>query len=90
MAIFKQIKARFGFEGSYDSVRRLVVAILAENPKATMRMEFAIGEAAQADFGKAMKLLDPETGEVRQAHYISVVLCHSRYMHAELIFRQDQ
>jgi transposase len=90
MAIFKLMKTKFGFEGSYDSVRRFVVAILAEGPKATVRMEFAIGEAAQADFGKAMKLLDPETGEVRQAHFISMVLCHSRYMHAELIFRQDQ
>jgi transposase len=90
MAIFKLMKAWFGFEGSHDSVRRYVVGIQDGEPEATMRMEFAIGEAAQADFGKAMKFVDPETGEVRRAHYVSMVLCHCRYMHAELVFRQDE
>ena len=47
-AITAALKRKHGFRGSYSSVRRFVQRLDAEHPEATVRLEFAPGDAAHA------------------------------------------
>jgi hypothetical protein len=62
--IYRALVDRFGFTGSYSSVRHLVRKLRAQSPKATCILDFAPGEAAQVDFGKGPTITDVFTGEV--------------------------
>jgi hypothetical protein len=43
---------KYGFQGSYSSVRRFLAQLKAEHPEVTTILDFDPGEAAQVDFGK--------------------------------------
>jgi hypothetical protein len=49
--IFQDLVCDYGFEGSYDSVKRYVRQKKAASPKRIWRMETLPGEEAQVDFG---------------------------------------
>jgi transposase len=89
-AIHGLLRDGHGFTGGYDSVRRYIGAIQAKSPALTMCLDFPAGRAAQVDFGQGPMVLDPATGQPRRSHYLAVILCHSRFVHAELTFRQDE
>jgi len=77
-----------GFTGSYSSVRRHLQGLEGVEPRATVRLEFAPGEAAQVDFGAGPLLADPETGELRKSWFFAITLCFSRHQYAELVWDQ--
>ncbi|MFO7683117.1 MAG: hypothetical protein R6X34_24035 [Chloroflexota bacterium] len=56
-AIWERLKER-GYTGRYDAVRRLEPTTL----DVTVRVECTPGEEAQADFGYAGLMLDPDIG----------------------------
>ena len=71
---------KFGFTGSYSSVRRRVQKIHAKNPEASCALEFAPGEAAQVDFGTGPTITDVFTGAETKTWVFVMTLCFSRHM----------
>jgi len=78
-----------GYTGSYSAVRRMLGTLAAaEPPDATVRLQFAPGEAAQVDFGAGPKLLDPARNEVRRTWCFVMTLCFSRHQYVEFVWDQ--
>ena len=78
-----------GYSGSYSAVRRMLGALAAARPPAaTVRLQFAPGEAAQVDFGAGPLLLDPARGEVRRTWAFVMTLCFSRHQYVEFVWEQ--
>lgn len=85
--IHRLLERRHGFSGSYSSVRRFLRALAEVHPAATTILEFEPGEAAQVDFGKGPRILDPELGEVGTWVFL-MTLAWSRHVYAELVLDQ--
>ncbi|HWT79276.1 MAG TPA: IS21 family transposase, partial [Candidatus Methylomirabilis sp.] len=83
--IHRTLVDRFGFAGSYSSVRRLARKLRKQGPRATCILDFAPGEAAQVDFGKGPRITDVFTGEVIPTWIFVMILCFSRHMYAEVV-----
>ena len=86
--IYQALVRSHQFRGSYDSVNRFVRSLALKAPKATMPLTFAVGEAAQIDFGSGPELVDPETGEIVKTHFFLMTLCWSRHQYAEIVLDQ--
>lgn len=78
-----------GFAGSYSAIRRLLQGLQAGEPQATVRLDFAPGEAAQIDFGAGPLLADAPDGEPRKSWFFVMTLCFSRHQYAELVRDQS-
>jgi transposase len=78
-----------GYTGSYSAVHRLLAGIRAAQPQeATVRLDFAPGEAAQVDFGAGPLLEDPASGRRRRSWCFVMTLCFSRHQYVEFVFDQ--
>jgi transposase len=77
-----------GFSGSYSSVRRYLQKLKAQEVKATVKLVFKPGEAAQVDFGKGPDLMDAATGEYFKTWVFVMTLAWSRHMYAEIVPNQ--
>ncbi|MBW1951342.1 MAG: IS21 family transposase, partial [Deltaproteobacteria bacterium] len=86
--IYEALVTRFGFTGSYSSVRRRVRKIRGATPRASCMLDFAPGEAAQVDFGKGPTITDVFTGAVMKTWIFVMTLCFSRHMYAEIVTDQ--
>jgi transposase len=86
-AIHERLKER-GYSGSYSSVHRFVRRLEVNGPEATVPVETMPGEEAQADFGYAGKMLDPETGVLRKTWAFVMTLSWSRHQYVEFVFDQ--
>lgn len=87
--IYRALVDRFGFRGSYSSVRRLVLRLRLRQPQASCVLEFEPGEAAQVDFGKGPAILDAFTGIVLKTWIFVMTLCFSRHVYAEVVTDQN-
>ena len=83
--IHQALVRKYGFEGSYSSVRRYLAALEAAHPQVTTVLEFAPGEAAQVDFGAGPKLTDVYTGEIFATWFFVMTLAWSRHQYLELV-----
>jgi transposase len=88
-AIHQALVREHGFAGSYSAIRRFLQGLGLTEPVATVRLEFAPGEAAQVDFGAGPRLLDTATGELRKTWFFVMTLCFSRHQYAELVWDQS-
>lgn len=86
-AIRERLKER-GYAGSYMAVWRFIQALESRTAEVSVRVECKAGEEVQVDFGKAGKLLDPETGELRSAWAFVMTLSFSRHQYVEFVFDQ--
>src|SRR5512134_3863516 len=86
--IHQTLVRQYVFSGSYVSVARFLQRLSVTAPKATVRLEFAPGDAVQVDFGRGPPLLDPRTGELRASWVFVMTLCWSRHQYAEVV--EDQ
>ena len=86
--IHRTLVDRFGFDGSYSSVRRLAQKLKKQSPDATCILDFAPGDAAQVDFGKGPMITDVFTGEGIPTWVFVMTLCFSRHMFAEMVTNQ--
>jgi len=87
--IYHTLVNRFGFRGSYSSLRRYLHKLKESNPIFTTVIEFPPGDAAQIDFGAGPKIVDTDTGEIRKTWIFVMTLAWSRHMYAELIRDQS-
>ena len=76
-----------GFEGSYHSVSRFVVALGKKTPLPFRRMETGPGEEAQIDFGVAAPVVMTD-GKKRRPWLFRVVLSCSRKAYSEVVWHQ--
>ncbi len=86
-AIRERLKER-GYTGSYSAVHRFVQRLEEQRPDVTVPVETLPGEEAQADFGYAGKMIDPETGLLHKAWAFVMILSWSRHMYVEFVFDQ--
>jgi transposase len=88
--IFEELRG-FGYQGSYDAVRRYARKWRAAHGAATAQayvpLSFAPGEAYQFDWSHEVVLIDGATVTVKVAH---VRLCHSRMLFVRAYPRESQ
>lgn len=88
VVILAALKREHGYTGSYSAVRRVLATVKRETPpEATVRLDFAPGEAAQVDFGAGPMLADA-AGVVRRTWAFVMTLCFSRHQYVEFVFDQ--
>ena len=87
--IHQALVNKYGFTGSYSSLRRYLKKLAAANPVVTTVMEFAPGDAAQVDFGAGPRMIDIHTGELKKTWIFVMTLAWSRHMYAEFIWDQS-
>lgn len=88
-AIHQALVRKYGFTGSYSSVRRFLKGLKDSNPQATVILDFEPGEAAQVDFGSGPKIIDIMTGEIISTWFFVMTLAWSRHQYAEIVTNQN-
>jgi len=83
--IHQALVRKYGFTGSYSSVRRYLQGVDAANPNATTVLDFEPGDVAQVDFGAGPMITDAHTGESFKTWVFVMVLAWSRHQYAELV-----
>jgi transposase len=86
--IWQDLVCDYGFEGSYDSVKRYVRQKRAASPKRIWRMETLPGEEAQVDFGTGAWIKGSD-GRKRRSWIFRTVLSCSRKGYCEAVFSQN-
>lgn len=86
--IHQALVRKYGFTGSYSSVRRFLQSLEAKHPQATTVLDFEPAEAAQVDFGAGPLITDAFTGEVIKTWFFVMTLAFSRHQYAELVTDQ--
>jgi len=79
---------KYGFQGSYSSVRRFLSQLKADHPQVTTILDFEPGQAAQVDFGKGPTIIDVYTGEILSTWFFVMTLAYSRHQYAEFVTDQ--
>lgn len=89
-AIWERLKER-GYQGGLSSVYRFLrhLAPAQAGAKATVRVERAVGEEAQVDFGYVGLMLDPTSGLLRKTWAFVMTLSYSRHQYVEFVFDQS-
>lgn len=83
--IHQALVRKYGFQGSYSSVRRFLQGLEQAHPQVTTVLDFAPGDVAQVDFGSGPQIEDVYTGEVFRTWVFVMVLAWSRHLYAELV-----
>lgn len=83
--IHAALQRKYGYRGSYSSVRRFLQGLSEARPALTTVLSFEPGEAAQVDFGKGPTIVDVHTGEVIKTWFFVMTLAWSRHQYAELV-----
>ncbi len=83
--IHQALIRKYGFTGSYSSVRRFLQSVDAAHPQMTTVLEFEPGDVAQVDFGAGPVITDVHTGEAFKTWVFVMVLAWSRHQYAELV-----
>jgi transposase len=79
---------KYGFQGSYSSVRRFLAQFKTDHPEVTTILDFDPGDAAQVDFGKGPTIIDVYTGEIISTWFFVMTLAYSRHQYAEIVTDQ--
>jgi len=87
-AIFDRLREKFGYAGSYSSVRRFVRHVRPAEARVFARIETPPGKVAQVDYGYLGMLRSSETGTLRKAYCFVMTLGFSRHMYVEIVFGQ--
>lgn len=84
--IYQDLVSDHGYQGSYQSVKRLARQLRQAHPIPFVRMEVAPGAEAQVDFGQGAWVT--VEGKRRRPHFFRVILSHSRKGYSEVVWRQ--
>lgn len=86
--IHNTLVRQYGFSGSYSAIRRFLQGLPDHHPKATVILDYAPGEAAQADFGSGPRIIDVFSGELIPTWIFVMTLAWSRHQYAEIVTNQ--
>lgn len=90
MAIWQDLVSQYGFDRSYQSVKRYVHKLHPyQEPQARAVIETAPGEEAQVDYGKGPMVRDPQTGKYRRTRLFVMTLGYSRKSVRLIVFRSS-
>jgi len=87
--IWQDLRDDYGFEGSYDSVKRYIRKEKESQPDRIYRIESLPGEEAQVDFGTGAWIASNAGGSKRRSWIFRIVLSCSRKGYSESVFSQD-
>src|SRR5207245_8317932 len=78
MAIWQDLVDQHGFDGAYNSVKRFVRKLCADEPEQFDRLEFLAGEESQVDYGEGAPTRVPGTDRYRKPRRFVMTLSYSR------------
>lgn len=87
--IHQALIRKYGFTGSYSSLRRYLNKLKDASPTVTTVIEFEPGDSVQVDFGAGPQLVDERTGEIRKSWIFVMTLSWSRHIYAEFVWDQS-
>jgi transposase len=88
-AIHAALMREHGYTGSYSAVVRILRRLRQARPaQATVRLDFAAGQAAQVDFGAGPLLLHPDDRQRRTWAFV-MTLAYSRHQYVEFVWDQS-
>ena len=85
----RALNQKHGFTGSVHALYRFLKYEVAETPQATIKLEFAVGEMAQVDFGIGPLITDRQTGVISKTWIFVCTLAWSRHQYAEIVCNQS-
>lgn len=85
--IYQDLVVEYGYQASYDSVKRYVRKLKAKMPKLYARIHTAPGEEAQVDFGQGAPT--KKNGRYLRPWLFKIVLSYSRHSYEEVVWSQD-
>jgi transposase len=85
--IYQDLVVEYGYEASYDSVKRYVRRVRKTAPRVFARLHAAPGEEAQVDFGRGAPTA--KNGRYVRPWLFKMVLSYSRHSYEEVVWRQD-
>jgi transposase len=89
-AIYQDLVDRFGFGARYNSVKRFVRALRRVDPEQFDRLEFALGEEAQVDYGEGALTRHPSSGRYRRPRLFVMTLRYSRRSFRRVVWNSSQ
>ena len=89
-AIYQDLVDRFGFTGSYNSVKRFAGRLRQREPEQFDRLEFAPGEEAQVDYGEGAPTRVPGTDRYRRPRLFVMTLRYSRRSFRRVVWKSSQ
>jgi len=88
-AIYQDLVEHYGYEGSYDAVKRLTRKLRAHVPKISCRFETDPGEEMQVDYGEGALTRDPRTGKYRRPRLFILTLGNSRHAFRKVVWNSS-
>ena len=86
--IHQALVCKYGFSGSYSSIRRFLQGLEQTHPRVTTVLGFSPGDVAQVDFGAGPRIQDVHTGQVCSTWVFVMVLAWSRHQYAAFVTDQ--
>lgn len=85
----RALHEKHGFHGSVDSLYRFLRREAPDLPVATMKLDFAVADMAQVDFGSGPLITDRVSGECFKTWIFVCTLAWSRHQYAEIVRNQS-
>ena len=89
-AIFQDLVDKFGFTGGYNSVKRFAGKIGQHESDQFDRLEFAMGEESQVDYGEGAPTRVPGTDRYRRPRLFVMTLRYSRRSFRRVVWKSSQ
>lgn len=86
--IRRALHQKHGYGGSVHALYRFLIREAPEVPEATIKLDFAVGEMAQVDFGMGPVITDRQSGEVFKTWIFVMTLAWSRHQYARIVKNQ--
>ncbi|MEO6354664.1 MAG: IS21 family transposase [Burkholderiaceae bacterium] len=87
--IRRALNEKHGYSGSVHALYRFLLHEVPDLPVATMKLDFAVAEMAQVDFGAGPMITDRVTGERFKTWIFVCTLAWSRHQYAEFVRNQS-
>lgn len=89
VTIRRALHDKHGYQGSVDALYRFIRHKMPDLPVATMKLDFAVGDTAQVDFGVGPLITDRVSGERFKTWIFVCTLAWSRHQYAEIVRNQS-
>ena len=86
--IRRALHQKHGYNGSVHAVYRFLKREVRATPEATIKLDFAVGDMAQVDFGMGPVITDRQSGEIFKTWIFVMTLAWSRHQYAEVVKNQ--
>lgn len=84
----RALHEKHGFQGSVNALYRFLRRAAPALPVATIKLDFAVGDTAQVDFGAGPLITDRASGERCKTWIFVCTLAWSRHQYAEIVRNQ--